>query len=104
MNIDLIYNIMNKNGASIKNWIPPYLAGFACIAAGLFYLSSYSLSSLFDTMTALGAFIAGGLMLYLGWLIRMGMDIWDSDDESGGGRRVFLDKPALWFSVILVIV
>ncbi|HEX5977351.1 MAG TPA: hypothetical protein VFY68_08745 [Nitrososphaeraceae archaeon] len=40
------------------------------------------------------AFIAAGLMLYIGWLMQMGMDTKDYDNSSGGGSRVFLDKPA----------
>jgi hypothetical protein len=32
--------------------------------------------------------------LYLGWLTDMGMDTQDSDNGSGGGGRIFLDKSA----------
>ena len=47
-------------------------------------------------LAAILAFIAAGLILYLGWLTDMGMDTQDSDNGSGngGGGRIFLDKPA----------
>ncbi|HEU4447696.1 MAG TPA: hypothetical protein VFR94_23685 [Nitrososphaeraceae archaeon] len=45
-------------------------------------------------LTAIMAFIAAGLILYLGWLTYMGTDTKDSDNVNGGGGRIFLDKPA----------
>ena len=79
---------------SYKRGLPYYVAGFASIAAGLFYLSGYSVSSWYGTLLGILAFIAAGAMLYLGWLMHMGMDSRDSDNDSGGGGRIFLDKPA----------
>jgi hypothetical protein len=85
---------MSKDHVSLKEGIPVYVAGFACIATGLFLLSANSESSWHNTLVAFGAFIAAGLMLYLGWLIHMGMDMKDYDNSSGGGKHIFLDKPA----------
>jgi hypothetical protein len=85
---------MGENDVSFKRGLPLYVAGFACIATGLFYLSAYSISSWYNMFTAIIAFIAAGLMLYLGWLIHMGMDTKEFDDGSGRGGSIFLDKPA----------
>jgi hypothetical protein len=85
---------MSKNDVSFKRGIPLYVAGFACIAFGMFLLSGYSESSWYSVLTAIVGFIAAGLILYLGWLIHMGMDMKDYDNSGGGGRRIFLDKPA----------
>jgi hypothetical protein len=60
----------------------------------MFLLSGYSESSWYSVLTAIGGFIAAGLILYLGWLMHMGKDTKDYDSGSGGGRRIFLDKPA----------
>jgi threonine/homoserine/homoserine lactone efflux protein len=84
---------MNQNNVSFKQGIPFYM-GIASIATGLFLLSVYSVSSWYDTLAAIIAFIAAGLILYLGWLAEMGMDTQDSDNSNGGGGRIFLDKPA----------
>ena len=81
---------MDQNSVSFKQGIPFYM-GIASIATGLFLLSA---SSWYNTLTAIIAFIAAGLILYLGWLTHMGMDTKDSDNGSGGGGRIFLDKPA----------
>lgn len=85
---------MSKNDVSFKRGLPLYVLGFACIASGLFVLSTYSGPSWYDELTGILAFIAAGLMLYFGWLMQMGMDTKDYDNGSGGGSRVFLDKPA----------
>jgi hypothetical protein len=79
---------------SLRNGIPFYVAGIASIATGLYLLSAYSVSSWYNMLTAILAFIAAGVILYLGWLTHMGMDTTDSDNGSGGGGRIFLDKPA----------
>jgi hypothetical protein len=84
---------MGKNDASIKKGIPFYIAGFACIATGLFYLSTYLVSSWYYTLLAVVAFVAGGLMWYLGWLMHMGMDTKDFDNDGSGTKSIFLDKP-----------
>ncbi len=84
---------MDQNSVSFKQGIPFYM-GIASIATGLFLLSVYSVSSWYNTLTAIIAFIAAGLILYLGWLTHMGMDTTDSDNGSGGGVRIFLEKPA----------
>jgi hypothetical protein len=86
---------MDQNNMSFKLGIPFYI-GIASIANGLFLLSVYSISSWYNTLGAILAFIAAGLILYLGWLTDMGMDTQDSDNGSGGGSggRIFLDKPA----------
>ena len=84
---------MRENDVSFKRGIPFYVAGFACIATGLFLLSGYSVSSWHNTLLAVVAFIAAGLILYLGWLSHMGMDTRDTDNDNGGGKRIFLDKP-----------
>jgi uncharacterized membrane protein len=84
---------MDQNDVSFKLGIPFYI-GIASIAAGLFSLSVYSVSSWYNTLAAILAFIAAGLIFYLGWLTDMGMDTQDSDNGSGGGGRIFLDKPA----------
>ena len=80
---------------SFKLGIPFYI-GIASIANGLFLLSVYSVSSWYNTLGAILAFIAAGLILHLGWFTDMGMDTQDSDNGngSGGGGRIFLDKPA----------
>ena len=91
MNILLLRFNMDQNSMSFKRGLPFYIAGIASIATGLFLLS---LSSWYNTLTAIIAFIAAGLILYLGWLTHMGMDTKDSDNGSGGGGRIFLDKPA----------
>jgi|RhiMetdeSRZDD1v2_1073273.scaffolds.fasta_scaffold36767_5 hypothetical protein len=85
---------MSKNDVSLKNGIPFYVTGFVSIATGLFLLSVDSESSWYYTLVAIGSFIAGGLILYLGWLIHMGLDMKGYDNSGGGGRRIFLDKPA----------
>jgi hypothetical protein len=86
---------MDQNNVSFKLGIPFYI-GIASIATGLFLLSVYSVSSWYNTLAAILAFIAAGLILYLGWLTDMGMDTQDFDNGSGGGSggRIFLDKPA----------
>jgi hypothetical protein len=44
-------------------------------------------------LTAIIAFIAAGIILYLGWLIHMGMDTKESDNGSGGGgKHIFIDR------------
>jgi hypothetical protein len=53
--------------------------GIASIATGMFLLSA---SSWYNTLTAIIAFIAAGLILYLWWLTPMGMDTKDSDNGS----------------------
>jgi hypothetical protein len=80
---------MDQNGVSFKLGIPFYM-GIASIATGLVL----SASSWYNTLTAIIAFIVAGLILYLGWLTHMGMNTKDSDNGSGGGGRIFLDKPA----------
>lgn len=85
---------MSKNDVSFKRGLPLYVLGFACIESGLFSLSTYSGLSWYDELMGILAFIAAGLMLYIGWLMQMGMDTKDYDNSSGGGSRVFLDKPA----------
>ena len=85
---------MGKNDVSFKNGVPLYVAGFACTATGLFYLSTYFVSSWYNTLSAVVALVAAGLMLYLGWLMHMDMDTKDFDNSSGGGKRIFLDKSA----------
>jgi uncharacterized membrane protein YfcA len=87
------YIIMSKNDVSFKRGLPLYVVGFACIATGLYLLSEYSQSHWYNTLSAIIAFMAAGIVLYLGWLLHMGMDTKDSDN-SGGGGRIFLDKPA----------
>ena len=83
---------MDQNNVSFTNGIPFY-TGIASVATGLFLLSAYSVSSWYSTMAAIIAFIAAGLILYLGWLTHMGMDTKDSDNDNGGGERIFLDNP-----------
>jgi hypothetical protein len=71
--------------------------GIASIATGLFLVISiylYSVSSWYNTSTAIIAFMAAGLILHLGWLPHMGTDTKDYDNGNGGGTRIFLDKPA----------
>ena len=85
---------MSKNDVSIKNGIPFYVAGFALIATGLFLLSTESEFPQYYTLVAIGTLIAAGLILYLGWLLHMGKDMERYDNSGGGGRRIFLDKPA----------
>jgi hypothetical protein len=81
---------MDQNNLSFKLGIPFYIA-IASVATGLFLLSA---SSWYNTLAAILAFIAAGLILYLGWLTDMGMDTQDSDNGRGGGGRMFLDKSA----------
>jgi hypothetical protein len=85
---------MDQNNVSFKLGIPFYI-GIASIGNGLFLLSVYSVSSWYNTLGAIIAFIAAGLILYLGWFTDMGMDTQDFDNGngSGGGGRIFLDKP-----------
>ena len=83
---------MDQNSVSLRQGIPFYMGlGIASIATGMFLLSA---SSWYNTLTAIIAFIAAGLILYLWWLTHMGMDTMDYDNGSGGGGRIFLDKPA----------
>ena len=84
---------MSKNDISFKRGLPLYVAGFACIATGLFSLSTYSGPSWYDVLPWILGFIGAGLLLYLGWLMQMGMDTKDYDNGTGGGRRIFVDKP-----------
>ena len=83
---------MSKKNVSFKRGLPLYITGFACIASGLFSLSTYS--GVLGVLTGILAFIAAGLILYFGWLMQMGMDTKDYDNGSGGGGRIYLDKPA----------
>jgi hypothetical protein len=85
---------MGENDVSFKRGLSLYIAGITSIATELFLLSVYSISSWYNMFTAIITFIAAGLMLYLGWLIHMGMDTKEFDDGSDGGGRIFLDKPA----------
>jgi hypothetical protein len=82
---------MDGNNVSFKRGIPFYITGIAIIATGF---SFYSMPSWCYKLASLMAFIAAGVIFYLGWLIHMGKDIKDFDDGSGGGGRIFLDKPA----------
>jgi hypothetical protein len=84
---------MGENDVSFKKGIPLYIAGIASIATGLFLLSAYSVSFLYNTLTTIIAFIAAGLILYLVWLTHMGMDSKEFDNGGGGGKGIFLDKP-----------
>jgi hypothetical protein len=84
---------MDQNNVSFKLGVPFYI-GIASRATGLFSLSVYSVSSWYNTLAAILAFTAAGLILYLGWLTDMGTDIQDSDNGNGGGGCIFLDKPA----------
>jgi len=77
---------MDQNNVSFKLGIPFYI-GVASIATGLYSLSVYSVSSWYNTLAAILAFIAAGLILYLGWLTDMGMDTQDSDNGSGSGAE-----------------
>jgi hypothetical protein len=61
---------------------------------GLFLIFANSEFSWYNTLVTFGAFIAGGLILYLGWLVHMDKDMKGYDNSSSGGRRIFLDKPA----------
>jgi hypothetical protein len=45
------------------------------------------------TLMFILAFISAGLIFYLGWMQHFGKYNKDYDNSSGG-RRVFLDKPA----------
>lgn len=83
---------MSKDDVSFTRGLPLYITGFACIASGLFSLSTYS--GVLGVLTGILAFIAAGLILYFGWLMQMGMDTKDYDNGSGGGGRIYLDKPA----------
>jgi uncharacterized membrane protein len=83
---------VDRNNVSFKNGIPFYIAGIASIATGLFLLSAYSVSSWYNMLTAIIAFIAAGIVSYLGWLIHMAMDTKDSDNSSGGGKHIFIDR------------
>ena len=83
---------MNKDDVSFTRGLCLYITGFACIASGLFSLSTYS--GVLGVLTGILAFIAAGLILYFGWLMQMGMDTKDYDNGSGGGGRIYLDKPA----------
>ena len=49
---------MGKNDVSFKKGVPLYVAGFACIATGLFYLPTYFVSSWYNTLSAVVAFVA----------------------------------------------
>ena len=83
---------MSKDDVSFTRGLLLYITGFACIASGLFSLSTYS--GVLGVLTGILAFIAAGLILYFGWLMQMGMDTKDYDNGSGGGGRIYLDKPA----------
>ena len=84
---------MDQNNVSLRNGIPFYVAGIASIATGLFLLSAYSVSSWYNMLTAIIAFIAAGIIMYLGWLIHMAMDTKESDNGSGGGgKHIFIDR------------
>jgi len=62
---------MGKNDVSIKKGITLYVAGFACVVTGLFYLSTYLVPSWYYTLLAIVAFVAGGLIWYLSWLMHV---------------------------------
>ena len=83
---------MSKDDVSFTRGLLLYITGFACIASGLFSLSTYS--GVLGVLTGILAFIAAGLILYFGWLMQMGMDTKDYDNGSGGGGRIYLDRPA----------
>jgi hypothetical protein len=82
---------MDGNNRSFKKGIPFYIAGIAIIVTGFFI---YSGPSWYYTLAALIVFIAAGSIFYLGWLMHMGKDTKEFDDGSGGGGRIYLDKPA----------
>ena len=76
---------MDESDVSFKKGIPFYIAGIAIITTGfLFYpVPSWIL---------LIAFIAAGIIFYLGWLTHMGKDSKEFDNGSGGGKRIFIDR------------
>jgi NADH:ubiquinone oxidoreductase subunit 4 (subunit M) len=85
---------LNQNNAVLKKGIPLYIAGTVMMATGFILFSMYSISSWYHTFMSLIAFIAAVMILYLGWVTHMGRDTKEFDDSSGGGKHIFLDKPA----------
>ena len=71
---------MSKDDVSFTRGLLLYITGFACIASGLFSLSTYS--GVLDVLTGILAFIAAGLILYFGWLMQMGMDTKDTAEDA----------------------
>ena len=71
---------MSKDDVSFTRGLPLYITGFACIASGLFSLSTYS--GVLGVLTGILAFIAAGFILYFGWLMQMGMDTKDTAEDA----------------------
>jgi threonine/homoserine/homoserine lactone efflux protein len=76
---------MDESDVSFKKGIPFYIAGIAIITTGFLF---YPVPSWFSLI----AFIAAGIIFYLGWLIHMGKDTKEFDNGSGGGKRIFIDR------------
>ena len=85
---------MNQDNVESKKGFPFYIAGIAMTATGIILLSMYSISSWYYTFMSMIAFVAAGMILYLAWITHMGRDTKEFDDSSGGGKPIFLDKPA----------
>ena len=76
---------------SLKAGLHFYITGILLSAAGIVFLLYFTMG--YYTLMSILAFISAGLIFYLGWMQHFGKHNKDYDNSSGG-RRVFLDKPA----------
>ena len=82
---------MSHTDVSLKAGLPFYITGILLSAAGIVFLLYFTMG--YYTLMSILAFISAGLIFYLGWMQHFGKHNKDYDNSSGG-RRVFLDKPA----------
>jgi uncharacterized membrane protein YfcA len=90
MNI-LSRNILDRHEVSLKEGLPLYAAGIFLTIIGILYLSYFSVG--YFTIISVFVLIVAGLVLYLGWVLHFDKDNKEFDNGSGGGGRIFLEKP-----------
>jgi uncharacterized membrane protein YfcA len=90
MNI-LSRNTLDRHEVSLKEGLPLYVAGIFLIIIGILYLSYFSVG--YFTIVSVFVLIVAGLVLYLGWVLHFDKDNKEFDNGSGGGGRIFLERP-----------
>lgn len=82
---------MDRRDVRLKEGLPFYIAGIFLTTIGIQFLSYFSLG--YYTLVSVFILVAAGLVLYLGWMLHFDKDNKEFDNGSGGGRRIFLEKP-----------
>jgi len=76
---------------SLKEGLPLYIVGIFLTTIGILFLSYFSVG--YITLLSVFVLIVAGLVLYLGWRLHFDKDNKEFDNGSGGGGRIFLEKP-----------